>query len=827
MNANSLKALEFDRIRALLLQQAGSVEGRARLEALRPLAEPAAVKEALARTSEGVRLLKAVGRQPYHDLPDPAEALAGARVRGAHLDPRALADLASFIEGGVEICRRVARVEDTPRLARLASEVQDTGDVAAAIRRALLPSGEVADDASPRLADLRRTLLRLKSQLTSVMEGYLRSRDAERLLQDRIITTRNDRYVLLLKAENKGQLPGIIHGSSGSGASFFVEPLPAVELNNDIVQLQDEERNEVLRILQELTARAGDRADDLAFMSSALGQLDAVQAMALLAVDMGAHPPGIVAGNEPDLELLDSRHPLLMPRLAERLEITRTSEPVPVTLRVGGREPVLVISGPNTGGKTVALKTAGLLALMAQCGLHVPAGPGSRLPVFRRIYADIGDEQSIAENLSTFSSHLAAIVEMTRDLARPALVLLDEVGAGTDPTEGGALGVAIVEHFRKKGATVLATTHHGLMKAYAQSTPGVATASFGYHPETYEPTYRLTLGAPGRSLALEMAERLGLPAEVVADARSRRDDKEQQAEALLARLEKEKAEIEREKARVEGTKAEAEGAKARALVAEREIQAKKRKEVETFARELKRRGEEAERKAAEAIRAAVERVEAAQRAAAAAPRLRAEAFRAIRDARDEVLKDPELELPEEQEAPAQALAVGMRVRVKAMGIAGEVMALQGDDAEVAVSGKRLRVPRTELAVLAQRQPGGVRGGGVPSAQRKLDEAVGPSGATPRDRPSSQTGTSVLTKSVPAEINLIGMTVEEARERVDKVLDDAALSDRREIRLVHGFGEGKLRKAVAKMLEGHPLVSSWRLGGPSEGGGGATVVELKD
>ena len=830
MNANSLKALEFDRIRALLLQQAGSVEGRVRLEALRPLVEPTAVREALARTSEGVALLKAVGRQPYHDLPDPAEALAGARVRGAHLDPRALADLASFIEGGVEISRRVARVDGTPRLARLASEVQDTGDVAVAIRRALLPSGEVADDASPRLAELRRTLLRLKSQLTSVMEGYLRSRDAERLLQDRIITTRNDRYVLLLKAENKGQLPGIIHGTSGSGASFFVEPLPAVELNNDIVQLQDEERNEVVRILQELTARAGHRADDLASMSSVLGELDAVQAMALLAVDMDAHPPEIAEDAKPDLELLDSRHPLLMPKLAERFGITRSSEPVPVSLRVGGDEPVLVISGPNTGGKTVALKTVGLFALMAQCGLHVPAAPGSRLPVFRRIYADIGDEQSIAENLSTFSSHLSAIVEMTRDLSRPALVLLDEAGAGTDPTEGGALGVAIVEHFRRKGAMVLATTHHGLMKAYAQSTPGVATASFGYHPETYEPTYRLTLGAPGRSLALEMAERLGLPAEVVHDARARRDEKQQQAEALLARLEKETAELEREKARIEGMKTEAAGARARALIAEREIAAKKRREVEVFAKELRRRAEEAERKAAEAIRAAVEKVEAAHKAAATAPRIRTEAVRAIRDARDEVLRDPELELPEEQEAPAQALAVGMRVRVKAMGLAGELLALQGDEAEVAISGKRLRLPQEQLVALAHRQPEGVWGGGTPPVQRKPGEAVGVSGANPRGRASSRAGTALVslpTKSVPAEVNLIGLTVDEARERVDKLLDDAALSDRREIRLIHGFGAGKLRKAVAQMLEGHPLVSSWRLGGPSEGGGGATVVELKE
>jgi DNA mismatch repair protein MutS2 len=418
------------------------------------------------------------------------------------------------------------------------------------------------------------------------------------------------------------------------------------------------------------------------------------------------------------------------------------------------------------------------------------------------------------------------------------------VGAGTDPTEGGALGVAIVEHVRQKGALVVATTHHGLLKAYAQSTPGVATASFGYHPETYEPTYRLTLGAPGRSLALEMAERLGLPAEVVQDARARRDDKERQAEALLARLEKEQAELEREKVRVEGMKAEAEGARARALLAEREIQASKRREVELLARDLKRRAEEAERKAAEAIRAAVEKVEAAHKAAAAAPRLRREAVAAIREARDEVLKDPELELPQEPEAPVQALAVGTRVRVREMGVTGEVLALQGDEAEVAISGKRLRVPQDQLVGLACKEPGGVRGGGTPSAQRKPGAAVSVSGASPQERsspqpetasrssprhrtPSQRGGVAFLTKSVPAELNLIGMTVEEARDRVDKLLDDAALSDRREIRLVHGFGAGKLRKAVAQVLEGHPLVSSWRLGGPREGGGGATVVELKD
>jgi DNA mismatch repair protein MutS2 len=828
VNANSFKTLEFDRIRTLLLQQVGSRPGRSRLEGLAPLVEPEAVRVALARTSEGVSLLRQVGRQPYHDLPDTQEALAGARVRGSHLEPRALADLASFVEGGVEIARRVARVDGTPALSGLASRVEDTTAVAIAIRRALLPSGELSDDASPRLAELRRSLVRLRAQLTSVMEGYLRSAESERLLQDRIVTTRNDRYVLLLKAEQKGQLPGIIHGSSGSGASLFVEPLPAVELNNDIVELQDAERREVVRILQELTAGVGERADAISAMAEALGELDAVQAKALLAVAMDAHPPQIVDGSQPELELFDSRHPLLMPELAARLGIKRSAEPVPVSLRMGGEHPVLVISGPNTGGKTVALKTVGLFALMAQCGLHVPAAPGSRLPVFRRVFADIGDEQSIAENLSTFSAHLAAIAAMTRDLARPALVLLDEVGAGTDPTEGGALGVAIVEHFRRAGAMVVVTTHHGLMKAYAQSTPGVEAASFGYDPTSYQPTYRLEIGKPGRSLALEMAERLGLPAEVVQDARARRDDKDEQAEALLARLEREKAAQDLDRVRLDGLKAEAEEALARATAAEREIQAKKRREVEVFAKELRRRGEEAEQKAVEAIRDAVQKLEAARKTEAAAPRLKSEAVAKVRDAHEAVLKDPALGLPEEQEAPSLPLAVGMRVRFKPMGVTGEVMALRGDKAELAISGKRLKVATRELVGLAEQQPRGAWGGGAPPAQRKLASAVSSSGATPRDRPPSSFGSvSYPTKQVPAELNLIGLTVEDARERVTKLLDDAALSDRRELRIVHGFGEGKLRKAVAKLLEQHPLVSSWRAGGPSEGGGGATVVELKD
>jgi DNA mismatch repair protein MutS2 len=800
VNGNSFRTLEFETVKALLLSHAGSAAGRGRLEKLAPCTEPTAVREAQTLTREAVALLRSIGRQPYHDLPDIQELLPAARVDGYHLEPAALNDLASFIEGSREITARVVQAEAAPRLSGRAFGVADSTDVAVAIRRAVLPSNEVADDASPKLAEARRGLLRLRAQLQSVMEGFLRGSDADRVLQDKIVTTRNDRYVLLLKAEHRGQVPGIIHGSSGSGASLFVEPMPAVALNNDIVSLQDEERREVIRILRDLTARVGARADALEQAVAVLGELDERQAMALLARDMDAVEPEIVEG-EAGLELLDARHPLLSPSLTEKLDLPPRArrEPVPVTLRVGFGESVLVISGPNTGGKTVALKTAGLLALMAQCGLQLPAAPGTRLSVFRRIYADIGDEQSIAASLSTFSAHLANLVGMTRDLAPPALVLLDEVGAGTDPTEGGALGVAVVDHFRARGALVVATTHHGLLKAYAESTPGVACASFGYDPRTYEPTYRLVRGTAGRSLALEMAERLGLPAPVVHDARARLDQRQAQVEARLKKLEEDQAALAQERDRLGDERRVLQEEQARQRALEAEAEARRRTDLEAFRRDLRRRTEELARQAADAIHAAVQRVEQAPRSArAAGDKARTAALSAIREAEQESVRAVAAALPAEPEPAARAAVVGERARVKSLGIVGEVMSLHGDEAEMAVGGKRLRVPRAELLALGA--PTGSSGGTTVS--------VGRSGP-----------------SAPAEINLVGLTVDEALPQVDKLLDDAALSDRKEIRVIHGFGEGKLRRAVADFLAGHPHVAAYRVG--AEGRGGVTVVELKE
>jgi DNA mismatch repair protein MutS2 len=585
--------------------------------------------------------------------------------------------------------------------------------------------------------------------------------------------------------------------------------MPAVELNNDIVSLADDERAEVIRILIDHTGRVGARAGELTRAVDALGLLDAAQAMALTARDMKAMAPEILdatgtgVSNERRLALHGARHPLLMADVVARLGIERrsTREPVPVTLRM--EDAALVISGPNTGGKTVALKTVGLLAMMAQSGLHIPVDEGSALPVFKRIYADIGDEQSIAANLSTFSSHLANIVEMTKDLEAPALVLLDEVGAGTDPTEGGALGVAIVDYFKQRGAMVVATTHHGLMKAYAQSTPGVACASFQYDPDTYEPTYQLLMGVAGRSLALEMAQRLGLPRDAMADARARLDVREAQAEALLKKLEDDAAALRKEADTIAAERAKAERERKELERARLELEDRKRGEIAAFKKELSRRADDAARKAADAIQLAVKKLEEGQKkAATAGAKARTEVLGAIREAQEEAMAAAGISPVDDAERPAAkavALVVGGRAKAGGLGIVGEVMSLSDDVVELAVSGKRLRVRRDEVVALEGPRP--ASGGTTIAAQASK------------------------TSGGRGEVNLVGMTVDEALPAVDKLLDEAALSDRKELRVIHGFGSGRLRKAVAEMLQGHPHVAHVRVG--AEGRGGVTVVELKE
>ena len=541
MHDGSLRSLEFDRIVEVVQSFALTPLGAARLAELRPRTDIRSAQAALAATSECVRYLDANGPLGLDAPAGLEQALTSLAIEGFPLEAGHLRGLATFLSS-VDAVRRAVESADGGPFPALRTTLEGCRSFAgeiARIRAKIDDAGSVVDDASEALRTIREQLRRQTNRLRSTLDSYLRGKGTARYLQERIVTQRAGRQVLVIKAEHRDAIPGIVHGSSGSGASLFLEPLSTVEINNDIVALRDRETAEVRRILLELTDALRKRALDLRHTLTAATEIDEIQARAAFSRLVGGAAPELSA--ELHLEFRDARHPLLIPEVRARLrgDEPAAGQPTPVDVCALPPTSVLVITGPNTGGKTVALKTAGLLALMAQAGLHVPAAAGSRVTVFRTVFADIGDEQSITASVSTFSGHISNIVSMHEQLKLPALVLLDEVGAGTDPVEGGALGAALIEHFRTRGAVVMATTHDELLKAYAATTEGVACAAFGFDTDTFAPNYQLAYGTPGRSLAFEIAARLGVPPEVIQAARDRRSAREAQLAERLARVDDE------------------------------------------------------------------------------------------------------------------------------------------------------------------------------------------------------------------------------------------------------------------------------------------------
>jgi DNA mismatch repair protein MutS2 len=557
------QALEFHRIVDAVRSFAVTPLGRERLAALRPQTDPRRVSQLQAATSEGVRYLADGGLFPLQAPADIEATLAALAVEGRPLEPLRLVGLADFLDTVEQTRAAVRRAAGSyPYLGTVVDQGASFKGEIGDIRDKIDAGGEVSDTASPELRSIRDRLRKQRARLRTTLESYLRGRDTAKYLQDQIVTDRNGRYVLVVRAEHRSAIPGIIHGASSSGASLYLEPLSTVEVNNDIVALEEQEAAEVRRILLALTDAFRRRAIELQRTLEAATELDAVQARARFSQLVGGVEPAV--SGDGGLELRSARHPLLIRAVVQRLtpaapesddedgRARRTIEdtpvePVPVDVLLAPPSTVLVVTGPNTGGKTVALKTTGLLALMAQAGLHVPAAAGSRLPVFRSVFADIGDEQSIAANLSTFSWHVSNIVSMDRTLSLPALVLFDEIGSGTDPAEGGALATAVVEHFRTRGALVVCTTHAEGMKTYATTTAGVSVAAFGFDAGTFAPSYRLVYGSPGRSLALEIAGRLGLNAEVIARARESLGARDAQLAEHLARIDENLHELEHER----------------------------------------------------------------------------------------------------------------------------------------------------------------------------------------------------------------------------------------------------------------------------------------
>ena len=824
MHAGTRTTLEFDRVVEAVAGHALTPLGAAELAQLRPLTDRRAVQAALAHTTEGARFLAANDRGLPLEAPgDLAGILSRLAIEAHPLDPVDLRRLSDFLRSVERSCQAVRDADGGPypALTAIADDCAAWRRECEDVDRKIDAAGDVADDASPGLKTIRSRLRKQRNRLRGNLESFLRGRDTSRYLQERVVTERNGRFVLVVRSEHRTAIPGIVHGSSTSGASLFLEPLSTVDLNNEIVALEQHEEEEVRRVLLALSAAFRRRAADLRRTLTAATALDVVQARAAFAAAIGGVEPRLA--DDETFALREARHPLLMRAVTSRLETPPRAdgpaEPVPVDVVMAPPDRALIVTGPNTGGKTVALKTAGLLALMAQAGLHVPAAPGSVVPVFRSVFADIGDEQSIAANLSTFSGHMSNIAAMDRRLVLPALILLDEVGAGTDPVEGGALGCAIVEHFRARGAHVVATTHDDLLKSWGATTAGAACAAFGFDPDTFAPTYRLIYGSAGRSLALEIAGRLGLAPAIVTAAANRRSAREAQLAEHLARIDTDRRKFERlgaELAERERTlTARAAGiARREDELEERERAGRKRfeqtlgerlrtarREIDEIVGALRKRAAALEQEAAGRIGSRGRALSTGDRGA-----LRAEAQSALdavarrleAPAPDPAAPDPAAPVP-----AAPAVAVGAWVTVSTLGVDGAVRSIHGQDAEVEVNGKRLRAPLASLRAA---------GGGRPAPRR----------------PESRVAVHVAEPAGALdELNVIGCRVEEALSRVEKHLDHALMSETRTVRFVHGHGTGQLRRSIARFLDTHPCVRRVSAAPPEDGGGAVTIAELED
>src|SRR5688572_26531228 len=821
MQPGALRALEWDQIVDVVRSFALTPPGAARLADLEPQSDLHRASQLLTATAEGVKYLDA---NPAFSLNAPADldtVLAALAVEGRALDPLRLLAFAEFLDSIALTCATIRRVNGVfPTLKALAENCGSFKNQIGEIRSKIDPSGEMNDNASPELSRLRTQIRKQRNRLPSTLESYLRGKDTSRYLQDQVVSDRDGRYVLIVKAEHRSSIPGIIHGSSGSGASLYLEPLSTVEINNEIVALEQQEREEVHRILRHLTDAFRLKPIELRQAVDTAAELDVIQSKVRFAQLIGGTAP--LLSTDGRLELRGARHPLLIPGVIARQIAENDArhergdaparDPVPVDVLVIPPTSVLLITGPNTGGKTVALKTAGLLALMAQAGLFVPAAD-ARLPVFRTIFADIGDEQSIAASLSTFSWHITNIASMDRSLALPALVLLDELGAGTDPLEGGALGVAIIEHFRNRGATVISTTHYEALKTYAATTPGVTAAAFGFTPDTYEPTYHIQYGSPGRSLALEMAARLGLNATIVDNARKNLSEREAQLAEHLAKIDTDLRALDHERRLVKREREALVDADSRARVREDAL----RQREETFRLRLNEKLDERMRDArveidaivADLKKQAAALAEQAARNAATVPstgdtgRLRGDARAAV-DALVDKYRHDQTPVPPVDVTPARTVVVGDRVVLDPLGLEGVVVNVHDREVEVEVRGKRFRAHTNELRVL--------------------------SGAPPKPAPPTVRVNVQLQprEGVSAsELLLVGNTVDQALDRLEKFLDETLLSEQRAVRLIHGFGTGRLKEAVVDYLHKHPLVANVRTASPQEGGGGVTIAELKD
>ncbi len=839
MHDQAFHILEYDKLRELIRQGAQTSMGSARVDQLQPFTALPELKQSLAALAECVALRERRVGWSFSDLSDPSESIALLRVEAAVLEATAILDLKALAEQAMSARAAVlAERESSPMLWKLIGHLPtDLNRLIAKISNKILPSGELDDRASPELARIRHEITRLRSRITRTLESLMRR--SEEAIQDELVTIRNDRFVIPVKADHRARINGVAHGYSSSGATAFVEPLETIESNNELQALHEAEAREIMKILFGLTEELREQLPAFEMAHDVVGELDFINSKAAFHRRFKCVIPGVEETEiRATLKLVDARHPLL----EENLRSTG-GEVVPVSLSLDDDHDSMVISGANAGGKTVVLKTAGLLSLMALSGLSVPARAAT-VPFYLSVLADIGDHQSLAANLSTFTSHIANISRMIELCDTPALVLLDEVGTGTDPEEGSALGVAVVHHFRKMcGAQVIATTHYGGLKHYASTEDGVMNASVEFDEKTLQPTYHLIVGLAGSSSGLEIARRFGIPGKVIEGALDSVKDSTRQAAEYLQHIKRESEDAEAlRRALEEERRAVAEKYAALDKQAERH----ERERQQTFERQLQEHVAAFESKARELLTTVQERTERvkverevarraaelkreAQRASASVTQSGAaregsdaqykhgpasQQSRAVRVVRQGVPVSPEAVFEDEkiyQPTSHRPIAVGDKVKLKSFGSIGIVDEIKGDQVEVRVKSLRMREKLENLELVEATAP-------IKPPTDKFASLRQPKGTEVQLKTEAANGRS--------ELNVIGKTTDEAVDAVDKFLDQASVANLSQVRIIHGHGTGALRRAISEMLKDHPHVARFAAAPQNEGGAGATVVELK-
>lgn len=787
MDAHSLKVLELPRVLGRLASHTTNAMGREAALALAPSAHLEIVARRLQETREARYLRDREAGLPLGGIRDVRETVARAAVE-QQLTPSELSDVAQTVASARRMKAYLfQRADACPLLAEIASNMPVPPGLETRIQECIGDNGEVKDTASPELARVRSDKKATHARLLERLNNVLASDRYRPLVQEPIITEREGRYCVPVKAEHRSQFGGIVHDVSTSGATVFVEPGPCIDLGNRLKELAVKEEQEVSRILNRLTDLVGRSADDLRRLMMILANLDVAHARAVLAEEMGATEPAEAPAGV--VRLFDARHPLL------------TGDVVPIDIEIGDRFDVLLLTGPNTGGKTVALKTVGLLVLMRQCGMQTPASPDSEIALFDQVFADIGDEQDIQQSLSTFSAHLRNIVRIAEQVGPRALVLLDEIGAGTDPSEGAALAKAILGALKERGARVLATTHYGELKEFAYTADRVENAAVEFDRESLRPTYRVLVGVPGSSHALYIAHRLGLPQAIIDDAEAQMGARERDTGELMEQIERSRLSaqlLERDAA-----------AHQRAAEASRADYERRAREVADIRRSIRREVEDEARavlrRASEKAENILDELRKMNRGARKGPAARRKLIALKREV-SEALSDPEPEPVAPPPPEGFSFSKGDYVRVTTLGADGRIIEAPSESfAQVQIGAMRATLPLDVLRPVAP-----------PSAP-----------AVARDRLGAATISMRKAMHIGPEIMIRAMRVDEAEPMLGKYLDDAYAAGIREARIIHGKGTGVLRKFVQEYLRQHPLVASQRQADDADGGAGATVAVFKD